>query len=274
MLEKITYKNHLNETLEFGTFPLFVNTNDLRDFAWEITSKNDKVSAFKKGIVSKTMPIIIECNSEEEGVQQRNRIFEVFEKDVLALQHGKLFIGDYYLKCYITGSKKTDYLINKNHLCINLTVQSDFPEWVKETTTSYSQFTDETAEYLDYPFDYSFDYANHLLNGVINNNSFVAANFRLVIYGQISHPTLYIGEHEYSVKVDVAAGEYLTIDSVNKTIVLTKVNGEQVNCFNKRNRDSYIFEKIPAGENTFSSPNDSIYFDITLLDERSEPKWI
>lgn len=273
MLEKITYKNHINESLDFGTSPLFVNANDLRDFAWEITSKNDRISTFQKGIVSKTMPIIVMCNSEEEGVALRNKIFEVLEKDVLAQQHGRLYIGNYYLKCYITGSKKADYLTNKNYMRVDLTVQTDHPEWVKETTTSFSQFADETAEYLDFPFGYSFDYANELLNGVIKNTSFVASNFRLTIYGQVSNPTLYISGHEYSVDVDVEAGEYLTIDSVDKTIILTKVDGEQVNCFNKRSRDSYIFEKIPAGENTYSSPNESIYFDITIFDERSEPKW-
>lgn len=274
MLEKIIYKNHINESLEFGNFPLFVNANDLHDFAWEITSKNDKISTFQKGIVSKTMPIIIACNSEAEGVAFRNKLFEVFEKDVLAKQHGKIYIGDYYLKCFITGSKKAEYLVNKKYMYVELTVQTDYPEWVKETTTVYSQFAEGTSEYLDFPVGYSFDYANELLNGLIENTNFVASNFRLTIYGQISKPTLYIGGHGYSVDVDVAAGEYLTIDSVAKTIVLTKVNGEQVNCFNKRDRDSYIFEKIPAGTNAFSSPNESIYFDITLLDERSEPKWI
>ena len=273
MLEKITYKNHINETLDFGTFPMFVNANDLHDFAWQITSKNDKIFTFQKGIVTKTMPIIIKCNSGEEGIEVRNRIFEVAEKDVLAQQHGRLYIGNYYLKCYITGSTKTNYLIDKNYMQLSLTVQTDYPEWIKETKLPYSQLDDETAAYLDFPFGCSFDYANELLNGIIENTNFVASNFRLTIHGQISSPTLYISGHEYSVDVDVADDEYLTIDSVAKTIVLTKINGEQVNCFNKRNRDSYIFEKIPAGTNAFSSPNESIYFDITLLDERSEPKW-
>ena len=100
------------------------------------------------------------------------------------------------------------------------------------------------------------------------------ANFRLIIYGYASNPTLHIGGHEYSVNVEVDDGEYLTIDSVAKTIFLTRNNGEKVNCFNLRNKDSYIFEKIPAGDNAITSPNDQIYFDITLLDERSEPKWI
>lgn len=273
MLERLVYKNHMNETLEFGNFPLFINSNDLRDFAWDVTSKNDKISAFTKGIVSKTIPIIIKCQSETEGYAQRNRIFEVCEKDVLAEKHGKIIIGDYYLKCYITGSKKTEYLVNKGYMLVSLTVQTDYPQWVKETTTIYGRYTGSTEKYLDYPFDYVFDYKNTLPSGLIFNPGFVASNFRMVIYGYVSNPILYIGGHKYAVNVDIEAGEYLTIDSVNKTIVLTKIDGEQVNCFNNRDRDSYIFEKIPAGESVFTSPNGDLYMDVTLLDERSEPKW-
>ena len=105
MLEKFQYTNSVNETLEFGKGCLFVNKNDLRDFAWKITSKNDRISGFKKGIVKKTVPVILKCSSESEGIELRNKMFEVFEKDVLANKHGKIQIGDYYLRCFITGSK-------------------------------------------------------------------------------------------------------------------------------------------------------------------------
>lgn len=274
MLEKFTYTNSLNETLRFGSDCLFVNENDLRDFAWGITSKNDKISSFKKGIVSKTIPIILKCNSEAEGLYLRNRLFEVFEKDVLTQKYGKIHIGDYYLQCYITGTKKTDYLINMNYMVISATVQTDLPNWVKETTTIYSLSNKSTDKYLDYPYDFAHDYKNTLTSGQITNSGLVPSNFIMTIFGYAQNPTLYIGEHEYSVDAVVGNGEHLTIDSINKTIVLTKVNGEQVNCFKNRNKDSYIFEKIPVGTNAISLPNQQIQFSVTLLEERSEPKWI
>ena len=273
MLEKLIYKNHINETLEFGKAPLFVNQNDLRDFAWDITSKNDRISSFKKGIVSKTIPIILKCDTENEGITLRNKIFEVLEKDVLAKQHGRFIIGDYYLKCYVTGSKKAEYLIHKGYMVLTATVQTDYPEWVKETTSSFGSASDTGEAFLDFPFDFSFDYKNAMVNSFLINSGFAESNFRLTIYGAVSNPTIYINGHEYSVDVEIAAGEYLTIDSVAKTIVLTKNNGAKVNCFNKRNKDSYIFQKIAAGSNTISSTIQQIRFDITLLDERSEPKW-
>ena len=274
MLEKMKYVNHLGETLEFGTFPLFVNYNDLRDFAWEITSKNDKIAAFKKGIVQKALPVIIKCKTEDEGYEVRNRLFEVVEKDVLAQKHGRIVIGDYYLRCYITGSKKSEYLIQKGFMVVELSVVSDFPAWISEHTQSFRTLATQTDEFLDYPLAYPFDYMNVQANGVVRNTGFMPSNFRMVIYGAVNNPSIFIGNHKYNVDVEINAGEYLTIDSTDKTIVLTKLNGEKMNCFSKRDRDSYVFQKIPVGGNMFYSPNEKIDFDITILDERSEPKWI
>lgn len=274
MLEKFTYTNHMNEVLEFGKDSLYVNENDLRDFAWEITSKNDRISDFKKGIVSKTIPVILKCNSEAEGLIMRNRLFEVFEKDVLARKHGRLQIGDYYLRCYVTGSKKTQYLISKEYMLVTLTVQTDHAEWIRETTTLFDANTASGDKYLDYPYDFSFDYKNGLANLEINNSSFVSSNFILTISGYVENPIIYIGEHKYAVNVTVDANEYLTVNSADKTITLTKNDGEQVNCFNQRDKDSYVFEKIPAGNHSIVVTNNNVRFSITLLEERSEPTWI
>lgn len=276
MLEKFKYINHLGETLEFGVGSLFANSNDLRDFSWKVTSANDKISSFSKGIVSKSIPIVMKCKTAEEGIEMRNKLFEVFEKDVLAKKHGRIVINDYYLKCFVIESSKEEYLIHKSLMQLDIKIQTDFPEWIKETTTTFRNISgseDEKA-FLDFPYGFPYDFKNGLSAGTLNNTGFVASNFRMVIYGEAGNPTLFIGNHEYSVDVTIAKNEFLTIDSISKTIILTKKDGQQVNCFNKRNKGSYIFEKIPSGATIITSPNEDICFDITLLEERSEPKWI
>lgn len=90
MLEKFKYINHKNEVLEFGSGSLFANENDLRDFEWNVSSKNDKISGFKKGIVKKTIPIIIKCDTKEQGIEMRNKIFEITEKIFLQISMGEL----------------------------------------------------------------------------------------------------------------------------------------------------------------------------------------
>jgi len=93
-----------------------------------------------------------------------------------------------------------------------------------------------------------------------------------VIYGACENPGITVAGHLYEVAASVAANEYLTIDSVNKTVVLTHTDGTTENCFNLRNRDSYIFEKMPVGLSEIAV-NGDFKFDIVLLEERSEPKW-
>lgn len=272
MLEKITYINHVNEVIDIGNGSIFVNENDLRDFAWSVTSKNDRISAFKKGVVKKAIPLQIVCDSEEEGIAIRNRIFEVMEKDVLAMQHGRITIGNYYLKCYVTGSRKSEYLKRRGLLTLKLTVHTDFPEWIKESTTTFNYGAGTAGTNLDFNSDFPFDYTSNLIGQSLNNTGFVESNFIIRIYGACSNPKITISGHDYEVSATFGADEYLTINSIDKTIILTKSNGTTVNCFNLRNRDSYIFEKIAVGMNTVAASG-NFKFDITLLEERGEPKW-
>ena len=273
MLEKLQYINHMNEVLDFGKSKLFINTNDLHDYSWGVTTKNNRISGFKKGIETKTMPIIMKVDSAKEGIELRNKLFEVFEKDVLANRHGKIIIGDYYLKCFITDSSKQDYLIHKGYMRLNVKLTTDFPYWVKETTTRFNYGEAKSkGNNLDYNRDFPHDYSTNLNVEKLNNTNFVASNFVMRIYGACDNPTVTVAGHDYAVNTSLQANEYLTIDSTNKTIVKTLATGQTENCFNLRNKASYIFEQIPTGSlNVSSSAN--FKFDIVLLEERGEPKW-
>lgn len=274
MLEQLKYKNHLNEVFEFGKDGIFVNANELHDYEWEVTTKNNRIVALDRVVREKSLPVVIICENESQGIQARNKLFEVVETDVLALQHGRIIIGDYYFKCYVTKSTKENYLTSKRLMQMELTVTSDFPFWTKETVVSFNNKQNQKvdSEYLDYNIDHPFDYLNTLDVMELNNTGFVGANFRLIVYGACSDPTVYIGGHAYRVNCDIETGEYLTIDSSTKKITLTAVDGTVTNVFNRRDRGSYIFQRIPAGVNMVSWEGD-IRFDVVILDERSEPKW-
>jgi phage-related protein len=271
MFERLMYKNHINEVVDFGVYGVYVNTSALHDYEWKVTSKGNRISAMKYSVQTRKLPVIIMCSTEEEGIEIRNRLFEVFEKDVLSLQHGKVIIGDYYFKCFVTKSTKSDYQKTKRYMSLTLTLSSDFPYWVKESTATYG-ITGGASEGLDYPFDYAFDYLSSNANTALNNTGFVASNFKMIIYGACSNPTINIAGHTYQVNCNVEAGEYLTIDSTTKKIFVTRNNGSIVNHFNDRNKRFYIFEKIPAGMNEVTWDGD-FGFDIILMEERSEPKW-
>ena len=268
MLERLQYKNHMGETIDFGNAGIFVKASDLHDYNWTISQKNGKISSFKRDVATRTLPVVIFCSTVSEGVAARNRLLEVAEKDVLSNKPGRIIIGEYYYKCYITGSKKSEYLKSRRLMNVSLTIMSDEPVWVRETLNSLNQAG--AAVGLAYPYDYPIDYT--FKRAALVNTDFTASNFRMIIYGACSDPSVYIAGHAYTVNCDAETGEYITIDSVAKTITKTAKDGTITNVFNLRGRESYIFEKIPTGEISVSWDGD-FDIDIILLEERSEPKW-
>jgi hypothetical protein len=272
MLERLKYKNHVNEVIDFGKDGIFVNIGALRDYEWKVTSKGNKISKLSRGVQNRKLPVVIMCETEEEGIAARNKLFEVFEKDALALQHGRIIVGNYYFKCFVTKSTKSDYLRSNRMMELNLTLSSDYPYWVNESLNTFGT-SSQTGEGLDYPLDFAFDYFTDIASTTLNNTSFVASNFKLIIYGACTNPAINIAGHMYQVDCDVGEGEYLTVDSTTKKIFVTKNDGTIVNCFNNRNKNSYVFEKIPSGKNAVTWIGD-FGFDVILMEERSEPKWI
>ena len=136
MLEQLKYKNHLNEVFEFGKDGIFVDTNDLHDYSWNVTKKGNKIAAIDYAVSKRKLPVTIICDSEEKGIAARNRLLEVVEKDVLAMKHGQIIIGGYYFKCFVTKSQKKNYLTSKRMMNVTLTLTTDCPYWVKEETFS------------------------------------------------------------------------------------------------------------------------------------------
>lgn len=271
MLEKAVYKNHLNEVFEFGANGVYINESDLHDYSWSVTKKNNRIAAFDYAVSTRKLAVVIICKTEAEGLEKRNRLFEVTEKDVLAFQPGKLMIGDYYLKCYVTKSEKKNYLAAKRYMTVGADAFDGCTLLVKETSTVFT-VSGGAADGVDYPHDYAHDYGNDTISKTIVNSGIVASPFRLAINGSCVNPSVTIGGNVYQVNVTVAAGEYLLIDSSVKTVTLYKSDGTQTNVFNNRNREAYIFAKIPAGTNAVVWSGD-FNFEITLLEERSEPQW-
>lgn len=273
MLERLKFINHINEELQFGVNGVFVNYSDLHDYHWQYTADGDKISVLKRGIVTKNIPIVVACQNAAEGIQIINSLMEYSEKDILVKKPGRLIVGDYYLQCYITGSTKTDYLAKYGYMIATLEILTDQPAWIKETkfTFGYGSHLHEGND-MDYNNDFPMDYSNPLASLMVENPGFTGSDFRMIVYGECEDFHIGIGEHLYEVDCVIGSHEYLTIDSKKKTIVLTHANGSTDNKFRYRNRDSYIFEKVPPGE-TLVTWDGEYVFDIILYEERSEPKW-
>ena len=127
--------------------------------------------------------------------------------------------------------------------------------------------------YLYYPFAYPYMYSAPTNISYILNEHYSECGFKMVIYGPCVDPAIRINGHLYEVIATLSEGEYILVDTRDKSVKKYASDGTVEDLFNSRNKESEIFEWIPAGSLAVSW-NLSFGFDITLFQERSEPRWI
>lgn len=275
-LNNFVYENHLGKRFDSLANGMYLAHGDILDYSWNFDVINNRISRFYRPVTTKGLPLVVIGKTAAEAKEARNRLLEIVEADINAILPGKIYIGEYYTSGFITASKKSKYLFNERYCNLNLEFTTANPAWFTERTYIFVKENDDNAVAtygVDYPFDYSFDYATTVKNKRINGGDIGNSKFRMKIYGDATNPTINIGGHIYSVNGTIKKGESLLIDSINKTITLTTTTGQKVNWFDKRNRESYIFEPIPPG-NSSVNYGGAFGFDLTVIEERSEPKWI
>lgn len=308
MFEKAKYVNSKGTEIVFGEGNLFINSNDLRDYKWGYTEDNGKITGFKKDITPKTIPIIIHCQSKEDGIRIKNEIFEAFEMDVVTGTMGKVIVNGYYLPCYVIESKKNNYLFRDGYLELTVKLVSETGYWCQEEEKifhaapqeiDYVQKEEQAEEIIEgienipsFPFDFPFgfkqkkvkklgkkymfgfpfDFKKNFNANRFTNNHYAPCEFKMYIFGACNDPAIYINSHLYEVKTTLSDGDYLVIDSREQTITKHGVNGDETNLFNFRNKQSDIFKKIDPGKVSIRWAA-TFTFKIVLLKERSEPPW-
>ena len=275
MLENFIFENHLGQRFEGLANGVYLNSNDLRDYHWSYDTINSRISRFYRNTTNRKLPLTVICKTDAEAVEVKNRLMEIAEVDIEAMLPGKIIVGDYYTNGYITASVKSNYNIKKRFCKIELTLTSEDPVWYREESHSFFAHGNRggsDAEGTDYPWGYPWEYVGSSAADSITCNSVRDNAFIMKIYGEITNPAVTIGGHIYAIDGTVKAGETLLINSLTKTITLTKATGEKENWFDMRNRSSYIFEPISPGEHLVVK-NGTFGIDLTVIEIRSEPKW-
>lgn len=271
----IYYINSINEKVYLDRYPYrMLSVTGLFNYEYKYEKKrNNTVKNIKKDMRTAPVSIDISGKSFSEYYENVVKLYEIIDYDAVTRTPGRLYVGEYYLECYFYKSEKTNKYINVKHSTVSFSVVTNKVNWVREITqmfrNNYNFIVQEGAD-LDYPHGYPHDYMPQL--PVVNNSSFYPSEFILRIYGHVVNPSINIGEHDYTVYTTLETGDYLTIDSRRGKIYKTKVDGEVENQFKYRDRESYIFEPIPRGISTILW--DGYFgFDLTVFDERGEPKW-
>lgn len=273
-LNDFVYENHLGQRFDGMANGMYLNHSDILNYSWNYEVINNRLSRFYRSIKTRKLPIAVIGKTDAEAIAAKNRLFEISEADVLAMLPGKIYVGGYYISGYITASNKSKYLFSKRYCNLNIEFTSADPAWFSDRVFAFGKGDSGSGgNYgIDYPFDYPFDYSTTVNSRQIVIDGICSSKFKLRIYGDAINPSININGHVYSVKGTIKNGESLLIDSINKTIILTTAAGTKINWFDKRNRDSYIFEPIQPGVNNIRYDG-TFAFDLTTIEERSEPKW-
>lgn len=284
-MHKVVYKNNYNQSICFTEWPYMITGGDIFDGEWEKIENDDHIQGFEKNIQEKKLLIDVSPVGMQTIAEAIDNLENVLEKDVINCTPGKLYVGNSYLNCYITKTVKDRWVNDLDNMGFELVVESDYPYWINETLCQFRKATETSSEIeaigLDYEYDYEYEYRYGVSSdGVmqyINNSHYTDSGFKMIIYGPCINPAVRIAGHLYELKATLYDGEYAVIDSSSRysqdrAIYKVQVDGTKVDLFNSRNKDSEIWQKIPAGRSN-ATWNGNFGFDITLYSERGTPPW-
>lgn len=268
----IYYLNHLNEKLYLDSENIILQYQELFNYSWDVNTDNNKISSFSRETATIPITVTVTADTEEEYTDILHNFHNVIETDIISCIPGRLYIGDQYLTCYISGDIKQDAFMGVPIQVKNLTVMTDAPFWVRESMFSFQSGGVLSSNNKRYPGGYPYRYANGLGSTYVVNPHFTDANFLLTVYGPATNPMITIGGNSYLVNIILEEGERLEIDSREETITKVLLFGEKVNAFHNRKKGQPFFQKIPSGRLAVSWPG-SFSWDLTIYEERSEPRW-
>lgn len=276
-MQEIYYKNSNGQIVNLLGDKYKMQAADLFASKWSydlISSKgNNRINDYYKSAVTKKIKIGVVGASVQECYELIDLFNNISEVDVLSSKLGKLYIGEYYLDCSITAAELSEWEYGINVVDMDIELTAPNPTWKRETLleiSSLSQIPDTT--YHNYPFNYPFNYPIANMSAqYVTNDSGKESNFRLEIYGLVGAPSAKINGNNYGFSISqIYNGEYVVIDSLEKTITKHLINGEIVNIFNQRAAMETTFKKIPIGSSLVEA---NCNIALTIYEERSAPKW-
>lgn len=273
---ELRYINSRGVELNLTQWPYMYNSGDVYDFVWSYdmtTGVSNQITEFYKGPLEKPIKIAITADTREDFVNAVNHLTETIDVDVINMVPGKLFVGEQYLKCYIRGIKKAKFNAGIDFTFCELNVVVENPNWITETTKSFTSAGGSAGTGLDYPHDYPRDYSPKVLADSVVNDNYSPIDFRMVIYGPAVNPEVTIGNNTYKVFTELIAGEYLAIDSQEHIVAQFDNLGGSTTKYNSRDKTCEIYEQIPSGVIPVLWSG-GFGFDLTTYAKRSEPKWI
>lgn len=238
------------------------------------SDNGDILEGFTKG--SATYSVILTFRGElKERKRSLDKLRDDFEYDIVTKRPGTIFFGEYYIKGFVVESETKVSDIKNNWTQDKIQIYCPKGSWCKEATKTFykNNQTDIDQPFLDYSYDYAYDYCKPKGNEILENEHYVPAGWVMRFYGPCTNPSVRIGENVYGINnITLYEGEYVEADYQAGTVVHYTKYGQETNIYHKRSKITRFFTPIPPGKH-FLSKDGNFDFSITMLYERSEPKW-
>ena len=276
-MKQLKYVNSQGQAIDFRQFDTQIYQGNFHTYTWTYEGTAQRygttIDQFGKDVLEYEM-VVAARGGQATKENNLNTITEITEYDVVNNTQGKLWWGDYYLPCNIisatTAPSESFFGAEKT-----LGVMAPYPFWIQEVTREFYAAgkapEPSQSEWLDYPYDYGHDYSppgEGVESWYIDH--YATSEFVMTIYGPCENPRILINGYPYEVFDTLEAGEYIVIDSREKTVIKYRSNGTTLNIFDLRAKEQSVFQPIPGG-NLSVTWNASFGFGLTLFLERSEP---
>lgn len=292
MLDKMIFTNKKDDftnCIKFGEKSISVNghefwwlanENSIRDFLYEIQENNGARYYRRKG---GTRPLNAKLlKVDEENIRNEiNNLTFMAETQFAKKKTSYLYVGECYAEVMLMEIKFSEYLINKRYVRAEFTFYSDDWTWYKDTKIYYNpklyqeHHMDLWREYRPrrgYPYGYEVD-SNLKLNIPPSFGDYAKAHAIIRLYGNSSSPYISDGVKR-GADVTLLDGDYLEINTKNKTVILHKVNGTSESAFEKRmiSNDGSVFQNLSLPCKILAPKGQK--FDMIISEERGTPLWI
>lgn len=271
------YTNAEGKVLELsgGVIRAKIKTAGLYDWEYEVDYEQKEAGRTLYGFVknAKEYEMILDfTGSRQERREALEKFREITEVDMYKKKPGKLQLNGCYLECFIIGAEHSTEEGNYRTVRKKAKIFALYPFWTIEDTQNFWKSDTKVSGAKKYKYRYPYRYGGNAGKGYLINRNITDTNFVIRIYGPTANPQIKINGHPYLVNETLSEGEYIRAESRNNTIVKVSQTGEETKIFDKRQKGITFFKKIPPGT-LLVEWTGGFTFNVTLYEERNEPKW-
>lgn len=282
MLFPVRYVNHLGELFTLsGDGAAFLDTLPLRAYEWSyqvtqnLSGLGGSAAGFSRPPRAVQTTLGLRAFQRATFAEAANRFHAITEADIQAETPGTLYLGSQYAYCFLTGASVASYSKKGSWYTKQVTLLFTQPYWFSEKSYTFhaadsGSSDDTTGKKFDLRFPYR--YGTALTAGKLNNTHYGPCPAVFTIYGPVSNPLINIAGNLYGAYITLSASERLEIDQLSHTLTRIDGSGARHNAFATRVKTSNIFAPIPVGPSAVIY-NGDFRFDLTLIQQRSEPLW-